>query len=174
VAFDGGVLLIEADLRRPSLAAVRGLRQRPGLSEVLSGQCDYSAAIQKVEVSVGTNGSTSQRWFDVLVAGPIPPNPGELIEGDRMTKLMAQATASYDFVVVDCGPALMVPDALALMTQVAGVLVVSHVGGNTRDAAVRLRDQLSAANIQVLGLVANRVKQSPEAGYYYGYSAETD
>ena len=62
-----------------------------------------------------------------------------------MTELMLHASASYDFVVVDCGPALLVPDALALMTQVAGVLVVTHLGGTMRVRDGRMQVEIPSA-----------------------------
>jgi tyrosine-protein kinase len=164
------VLLIEADLRRPTVATLRGLRHSPGLAEVLAGECGYPAVVQNVSANIGTNGTAMHRSFSVIVAGRIPPNPVELLEGERMKELLKLAGEEFDFVIVDSGPALVVPDALALASQVAGVLVVSHVGGTTRDDAARLRDQLNAAHARVVGIVANRVKASPKFDYYYGHS----
>jgi len=174
VSTHGRVLLIEADLRRPSLARTHRLEFAPGLSDVLSGQLDYIEAIQEVAVPTLANGDSLQRSIDVIVAGPIPPNPAELVESRAMTDLIARASEAYEFVVVDSGPALVVPDALALMSQVAGVLVVSHMGGTTRDAAAQLRDQLDAVNAPVVGVVANRVKGAARSGYYYTYSSTAD
>jgi Mrp family chromosome partitioning ATPase/capsular polysaccharide biosynthesis protein len=183
----GRVLLIEADLRRPTLAAVHGLHGDPGLSSVLSEQCDLSSALQHVQLGpsgnplvpqaatngdghAGLNGYEPTHWFDVLVAGAPPPNPSELIESDTMKELLEGAVASYDTVLVDSGPALLVPEAIALVNDVAGVLIVSHVGGTTRDEIVQLREQLNLLGAPVVGVVANRVKESGRRGYYYGYS----
>ena len=156
---------------QPVVARVHGLVSGPGLSDVLSDQCDYIETIQEVEVPTLANGDSPSRSIDVIVAGPIPPNPAELVESRRMTDLIARASEAYEFVIVDSGPALVVPDALALMSQVAGVLVVSHMGGTTRDAATQLREQLDAVNAPVVGVVANRVKGGARAGYYYDYSS---
>ncbi len=164
------VLLIEADLRRPTIAAVRKLESGPGLSDVLSDQCDFSDAIQEVPIETRSNGSGPKRTLDVLVAGPVPPNPSELIEGDRMDTLIRRASDVYDLVVIDSGPALVVPDAISLVSRVAGVLVVSHVGNTTRDEAAQLRDQLTALDAPVIGIVANRVKDGVRPGYMYGYA----
>ncbi len=165
------VLLIEADLRRPSVAQSRDLQDAPGLSDVLSDQCDFSEAIQEVPAGSRNNGSGPSRSFDVLVAGPVPPNPAELIESDRMHKLVTRASEIYDLVVVDSGPALIVPEAMALIDYVAGVLIVSHVGRTTREEAGELRDQLRAVDAPLVGVVANRVKHPDRKGYYQAYTS---
>jgi Mrp family chromosome partitioning ATPase/capsular polysaccharide biosynthesis protein len=183
----GRVLLIEADLRRPTLAAVHGLLPEPGLAAVLSDQSDLGSALQHVELGpfgnelvpaaftngdghAGLNGHEPGHSFDVLVAGPPPPNPSELIESDTMKQLLEGAVATYDTVLIDSGPALLVPEAIALVSDVSGVLVVSNVGGTTRDELVQLREQLNMLGAPVVGVVANRVKESGRRGYYYGYS----
>jgi polysaccharide biosynthesis transport protein len=163
----GRVLLIEADLRRPTIAAVHGLQPAPGLSDVLSEQCDFAEATQEVPVKTAANGAGPSRSIDVLVAGPVPPNPTELIESPSMHSLIRHASDFYDFVVIDTGPALLVPDTIALAKHVAGILVVSHLGGTTRDEAAALRDQLSQLGAPVVGVVANRVKDGVRPGYYY-------
>ncbi len=167
LASPGRVLLIEADLRRPTIAAVHGLQPAPGLSDVLSEQCDFAEATQEVPVKTSANGHAPSRSVDVLVAGPVPPNPTELIESPQMQSLIRHASDFYDFVVIDTGPALMVPDTIALAKHVAGILVVSHVGGTTRDEAAALREQLTALSAPVVGVVANRVKEGMKPGYYY-------
>jgi succinoglycan biosynthesis transport protein ExoP len=164
----GRVLLLEADLRRPSLATARGLQAGPGLSDVLAGDCRIDDAIQGVAVAPSRNGSGSDRLLDVIVAGPVPPNPAELIESERMKELISELTRAYDYMVVDSAPALVLPDPLALMSQVAGVLVVCRVGSTTRDAAEQLYEVLRSVRAPVVGVVANRVKKSLEASYYYG------
>ncbi len=167
---DSRVLLLDADLRRTTLARAHGLQSIPGLSDVLVGDCDYGDAIQRVEIGpvLEGSGAARDRSLDVIVAGPVPPNPAELIESKRMKQLIDELTAIYGFVIIDSGPALLVPDPLALIPQVAGVLVVSRVGSTKRDAAVQLREELLAIRAQVVGVVANGVKRSPESSYYYG------
>ena len=167
----GRVLLLEADLRRPSLAVARGLFPGPGLSDVLAGDCGYEEAIQQVRHPRARNGSGPDGWLDVIVAGAAPPNPAELIDSARMRDLIQELSGVYDFVVVDCGPALAVPDPLVLMSQVDGVLVVSRVGTIERNEAIALRDELRSAQAPVVGFVANRVKSSIDKRYYHSYSS---
>jgi capsular exopolysaccharide synthesis family protein len=158
----GRVLVIETDLRRPTLATTFGMSEAPGLTEVLTNQCDFVDAVRAVEVPTVAD----KRSMDVMLAGRVPPNPAELIESPEMADVIQRATHAYDFVVIDSGPALVVPDVLSLMTRVSGVLIVSHLGSTTRLAASQLRQQLDAVDAPVVGVVANRVKEPLRSGYY--------
>jgi polysaccharide biosynthesis transport protein len=139
------VLLIEGDLRRPTLASQLGLSTGPGLSLVLSGAFPAGEALQKV------------LDVDVLVAGPHPPNPAELLESQRMRELVHWAEAQYDRVVIDSPPAAAVADAIPLVSEVTGVVVVVRLGRSRQDAAERLHDQLVNIDAPILGVVANSV-----------------
>jgi polysaccharide biosynthesis transport protein len=166
------VLLLEADLRRPTIARARELRANPGLVDVIAGRAEVADVVQHVTVSEADNGSRA-RGFDVLVAGDTPEYPGELIESARMATLLVRLSDAYDFMIVDSAPLLVVADSLPLTTQVGGVLVVSQVGSTTREMAATMRDQLRALKAPVLGVVANRVKSSilEDEGYAYNTPA---
>jgi capsular exopolysaccharide synthesis family protein len=162
------VLLIEADLRRPSLVQTRRLRQSPGLSGVLSGGAELDDAVEKVVI-----GGPAPRSFDVLTAGSLPPDPAALIESDAMTALLRTVRDRYDLVILDCPPASIVPDPNALVGHVDGVIVVSGVGRTTRAAAARLNTQLVNLSAPVLGVVINMAPTSVSYdGYGYGYDYE--
>jgi len=103
---------------------------------------------------------------DVLAAGPAPPNPAELVESDRMRKLLRQVHDLYDLVVVDTPPTSLVADAIPLMNQVDGVIIVSQLGRSKRDEAEALREQLAYLSAPVLGVVLNGHNKQTE---YYGY-----
>jgi capsular exopolysaccharide synthesis family protein len=164
------VLLLDADLRHPAIARAGGLRPGPGLSDVLAGVCAYEDVVQTVPLTASVNGAGRASGLDVIVAGTVSPNPGQLIESERLPLLLRKLSAAYDVVIVDSGPALMVPDPLALMGQVDGVLVVCDMGSVTRDLAIQLHDELGAVHAPVVGVVANRVKRSHEPSYpYQGY-----
>jgi polysaccharide biosynthesis transport protein len=151
----GRVLLIEADLRRPTIAQKLGLSsQENGLSLVLAGARKPEEAIE------GAHG------VDVLPAGPLPPNPAELIESKRMQDLLAWAEREYDHVVIDTPPAAVVADALPLFGQVGGVVIVTHLQQSPRGGAEHLRDQLANTGAPVLGVVINGVPAPPESSYY--------
>jgi capsular exopolysaccharide synthesis family protein len=161
------VLLIEADLRHRAIAARCGLQDGPGLADVLSDECDFSEAIQKVAIATPANGNGPGRSVDVIVAGAVSPNPTELTEGDRMHALIRRAARVYDLTIIDSGPALLVPDVIGLIRQVTGVLVVSRLWCTPRDEAAQLREQLTALGAPAVGVVANCVEDRAAAGYYY-------
>ena len=99
------VLLIETDLRHPSLAASSGtLAPAPGLSTVLAGQVEFAEVVQSVSVPKHGGGRVPERTMDVVVAGHIPPNPVDLIESERMRTVLREAEQMYDLVVIDTPP----------------------------------------------------------------------
>ncbi len=166
------VLLMETDLRRPTLTGRLSLDAGLGLAGVLIGAIPLSEATQSIEckppaASVGHS-------LDVLIAGsPPPPNPAELIESQAMTALLAHVRSEYDMVVIDTPPLTAVSDAFPLLAQVDGVIIVGRVGRDRRDVATRLHETLAGMRAPLLGIVANDLKTGKLAAgaYYYGYSA---
>lgn len=148
------ILLIEADLRRPTLAKALHFPDEKGLGLVLAGSLEARSTIQRV------------RGVDVLPAGPLPPNPAELIDSQRMQDLLDWAEAEYDRVIVDTPPATIVADALPLIKQVDRVLVVARLRRTVRDAAEHLREQLMIIEAPVIGLVVNGAPAQSDDSYY--------
>ncbi len=141
----------------------------PGLAEVLTHGIGLDEVIQQVPLGDPDNGHGA-KTLDVIVAGADPPNAAELLESDRMKELLDDLSSIYDLVVIDTPPTAVVADAIPLMACVSGVVLVSDVGRESRDAAAHLRDQLHRLGAPVLGVVANRVKSRRGEGYYgYGY-----
>jgi polysaccharide biosynthesis transport protein len=164
------VLLMETDLRHPSLAASGAqLAAAPGLSTVLAGQLEFPEAVQTINVPSQTGGGFSDRTMDVIAAGPLPPNPVDLIESDRMRTLLREAEEHYDLVVLDTPPTSIVSDAIPLIREVSGVIVVTRLGKSTRESVSHLRSQLDNLNAPVLGVVVNGFKADSGYGYGYGY-----
>jgi succinoglycan biosynthesis transport protein ExoP len=163
------VLLIEADLRHPMLAqSSSDLRPEPGLSTVLAGYGELTDAVQRVAVHESMNNAAPERIMDVLTAGPLPPNPVDLIESQRMRELIAEAERAYDLVVIDTPPTSVVSDAVPLVKQVSGVIVVVRFGKSTREAVLALKSQLEHLQAPTLGVVLNA--HATGASYGYGYS----
>lgn len=161
------ILLIEADLRQPTLARSSG-QAEPGLSTVLAGSRRLDEAMQTVRVDQRMNSSTSERTMDLLPAGPLPPNPVDLIESERMREIVRQAEHDYDLVVIDTPPTSVVSDAVPLVKEVSGVIVVVRLGQTPREAVLHLRNQLEHLDAPTLGVVLNGL--SPDtASYGYGY-----
>lgn len=157
------VVLVEADLRRPRVAAYLGLEDAAGLTSVLIGQAELDDVLQP-----WGNGK-----LDVLASGPIPPNPSELLGSQAMDNLVRELEARYDYVIIDSPPLLPVTDA-AVMSRLAGGAVVV-VGANriNRDQLKRALEILETVGAQVLGVVMNLVPtKGPDAYSYYsqGYA----
>ncbi len=147
------VLLVDADLRRPRLAARFHLEDAVGLTTVLIGQAQLAEVVQ-----------TGGPGVDVLAAGQVPPNPSELLGSDAMRALLAQASKSYDYVLLDCAPLVPVTDTAVLSNAVGGVLVVLASGVNDGDLLVEAIESVRAADGQVLGVILNKQKRE-DVGY---------
>ncbi len=164
------VLLLEADLRRPTLAQQLGIVAGRGLSDVLIGAVPLLEAIQTLALDSRSGESSKAHTLDVLPAGAaLPPNPGELIESHAMETLLERAKATYDLVVIDTPPLTAVSDAFPLLKKVDGVVIVGRVGRNRRDVAERLHETLAGAGAPLLGVIANSFKAGRRGGYGYGY-----
>jgi capsular exopolysaccharide synthesis family protein len=172
----GRVLLLEADLRRPTLAQQLDISSGPGISDVLIGAVLMNAAIQSVALGQASGEGSSGRTLDVLVAGAaLPPNPGELIESRAMEVLLDGVRSVYDLVVIDTPPLTAVSDAFPLLGKVDGVVIVGRVGRNRRDVAERLHQTLAGAGAPLLGVIANGFKATRGSyGYSYDYSYTPD
>lgn len=167
------VLLVETDLRRPTLAGRLAVAPNAGLAGVLIGAVELGDALQRLELTASASGRPSpSRSLDVLIAGAAaPPNPAELLESQAMRNLLARVRDEYDLVVLDTPPLTVVSDAFPLLSQVDGTVIVGRVGRNRRDVATRLHEILSGVDAPLLGVVANGFKPGKLGSYgYYGYS----
>lgn len=156
------VIVIDADFRRSSLHEFFGLANVRGLSDVLLGSADLDAVLGET-VQSGTNPN-----LRVLTSGPQPLNPSELLETERMTKVIGALAARADRVLVDSAPLLAVADGVILAPQVDNVLLVTARDETTSkrlETAYQLLDRIGA---QVLGVVFNKA-QGDERYYYYQY-----
>jgi capsular exopolysaccharide synthesis family protein len=169
------VLLIEADLRHPTLASHVGESARgvPGLGEILAGDLDPREGVIQTPIAPPREGYHPP-GVDVILAGAVPPNPADLLESRRMRKLLEDAQDEYDLVIIDTPPTFVVPDAVPLIKQVSGVLVVARIGMTTRDTARQLSVQLKHLEAPTLGLVVNSIEQWRERySYAYVYEASS-
>ncbi len=155
------VLLIDADMRAPSLHLLANLDNSIGLSTVLIGG-------HKLEVAAQPWGADG---LHVLTSGPLVPNPGQLLSSDAMRSLIARAEESYDVVVVDSGPLLSVVDAVWLGHMVDGVLVVVRRGRTSTRTLLKTLDTLESANTPISGVVISRVARATRTEYVYSATA---
>lgn len=153
------VLLIDADMRRPSLARLLIEQHNPGLSNVLAGICDVQDAIHK---GIRPN-------LDVMFAGEIPPNPLELLGHARMGELLNEMSALYDVILLDTPPVGVVSDACEVANVTDGVLLLVHQHQTDKDSVTRSLKQLELSGAKLLGFVMNGVLDEGGKGYKYRY-----
>jgi len=162
------VLVVDCDLRRPVQHLFwKGVANDKGVTTVLVGKCDIAEAVQ----------STGVENLDVLVSGPLPPNPGKLIESLRLRQLLLEASKTYDMILVDSPPVLLVNDAVLIHRVVDNLLMVVACADTSRRAIIEARERLEGSGKEPLGTVFNKV--AVRVGYYGGgykkaYSAYYD
>jgi len=160
------VLLLEVDLRHPTLAEQLNIQSGPGLTGALTGVASMSEATVSIAVEAAPGEGLRGRSLDVLVAGSLlPANPGELLESHAMDAVLTSASSAYDLVVIDTPPLTAVSDAFPLLTKVDGVVIVGWIGRSRRDAAEQLHQVLTGSSISLLGVIANGSKLSGPSSY---------
>jgi capsular exopolysaccharide synthesis family protein len=153
------VLLVDADLRRPGVGKLFDQRPCGGLSTLISG-------VHKVGDVVVPIADVPNLW--ILPAGPIPPQPAELLSSAVMTHHLARWRNEFDHIIIDSPPCLSVTDAVVLSPMVDRVILVARSGQTTKLALRRACDLLLQVNARVMGIVLNALNRSAE-GYYYSY-----
>ena len=160
------VLLIDGDLRRPTMHQMFRIPQQIGLTEVLMGSVSFLSAVRT---------SVVER-LSLLTTGTPPANPAEILSSPQLHRMLNEAKAEFDFVLLDAPPFLAVSDPCVMARNTDGVLLVVRLNKNTRSALIRVRELLTDQGIPVIGAVVNGVlgKGGHEFGYtYYGeYAAD--
>lgn len=154
------VLLVDADLRKPTIHYTFRLDNLRGLSNILVGETTLE---ETAETSDITN-------LDVISCGPIPPNPSELLGSRRMQAFVEAAKQKYDLVIFDMPPVLAVTDAKILANYVDGAILVVRSKKTENDAAKQALEALESVHANVLGVVLND-RDKKEANYYYYYGS---
>ncbi|GAA4206657.1 polysaccharide biosynthesis tyrosine autokinase [Streptosporangium oxazolinicum] len=158
------VILVDGDLRRPTIPAYLGIEGTTGLTDVLIGRAQLKEVIQ----------IWGEPGMSVLPSGQVPPNPSELLGSGGMREMLAQLTEMYDMVIIDAPPLLPVTDAATLGALCDGALLVTRHGKTRREHMVRATELLASINVRVVGTVLNFVplKDNSYFGYGYGYGYE--
>lgn len=155
------VLIIDADLRKPTINKLLEIKQKNGLSNLLGGFCNINDAIN----------SNVRENLDVIVSGPIPPNPAELLASDIMVKLIAVLNDHYDYILIDTPPINMVSDSQLMNSIVSGIMFIVKEGETTHPDIKKALRSISLAKGKVLGFlkVNCNAKGGKARGYRYNY-----
>jgi len=151
------VLLVDADLRKPTVHYTFKLTNTTGLTSVLTNQLGVMEAVSK----------TDETNLFVLPSGPIPPNPSELLGSRAMQNFMDKALEEFDLIIFDTPPVLAVTDAQILGNLCQGSVLVVSSGKTEKDSLLKTKDLLTSTNGRLLGVVLNNKKVDKKGNYYY-------
>ena len=155
------VLVIDADMRNPTQHKLFGLENRAGLSVALTQDQDFGTFLRE----------TSVPGVMVITAGPIPPNPAELVGSKRMKRLIKEFSEQFDMVLIDTPPIIAVTDAAILAQEVDGVILVLASGEVNKEFAQKAKELLDKVGAKILGAVLNKVEMKTNEYYhYYNYN----
>ncbi len=153
------VLLIDADMRRPTIKHKTGLGGKAGLSDLLAKNLPVEEVIQH---------HPTIENLSIIVAGTIPPTPAELLGSVQFRDLITRFRSEYDFIFIDTPPVLLVTDPLLIAGSADGIVVVTRAGATTRHVLTALGSALSKPNLRVFGYILNGM-DATQSGYGYGY-----
>jgi capsular exopolysaccharide synthesis family protein len=158
---DKRTLILDCDLRRPTMHNMFNLRNFEGVVNVLAGE----RGLKEVSYEILPN-------LKVVTSGPIPPNPAEILSSERFAELLSGLREEFDFVLMDTPPVQLVSDPLALASQADGVLLVLDVRNTRKRVLKQTVRRLQAVGANVLGTVMNNAREGRGAYYYGGYRYE--
>lgn len=153
------VLLIDADMRKPTVHYTLQLPNTIGLTNILTKQVSLKDAVRETDVE----------GLFAVTSGPIPPNPAELLGSASMEQLIAEITDLFDLVLFDTPPLLVVTDAQILADKTDGTILVISSGKTDREQAMKAKSMLNSTKGKLLGAVLNNKKQDKNTHYYYYY-----
>lgn len=158
------VLLIDADMRKSVQHKIFGIKNKKGLSSAVSKMSSLEDCIQK---NVMEN-------LDILTAGPIPPNPSELLGSEQMTAILNELSEKYAVIIIDTPPVNVVTDAMELAKNISGIIMVVRYAVTTDEDLAAAYKKIEFAQMNLLGFIVNSIKHKHHGGYYskYKYSGK--
>ncbi len=151
------VLLVDADLRKPSIHYAFNLSNIHGITSVLTKKMDLRKTISNSNVPN----------LDILTSGPIPPNPSELLNSKAIETVINELKGIYDYIIFDTPPVLIVTDSQIVANKSDGVIMVVASGKTNKQSAVKAKELLEKANTALLGVVLNGIESNTSNYYYY-------
>lgn len=152
------VLLVDADLRKPSIAKEFNIPNAKGVSNYL---IDTDSPMDQLIYQLSIDGL----W--VMPSGPIPPNPSELLSSKRMEELIQRLSEQFDLIIFDMPPIVTVADAQIVAAHTDGALLVIRENKTNKQKAIRAKQLLEIAKIRVIGVIYNGVSKNEASEYYY-------
>lgn len=153
------VLVVDADLRKPAQHKIFHLQNVKGLSNTLVEDVPNLAYVINTELS----------GLDILLSGPIPPNPAELLGSKRMKQFIHEASSLYDTVLIDSPPIIAVTDASVLAQEADGVILVLAYGEVSKEYAIQAKERLDKVGAKIMGAIINKMDMKDKGQYYYYY-----
>ncbi len=154
-------ILLDCDMRNPKIHKVFEISNQTGLSDVLIGETNFYEAVQKSEIDN----------LYVLPSGTRPPNPAELLASEKMKKFLESLKETYDYIIIDTPPIIMVTDAQILSKYADGCLLVIASAEADKNAVIKAKELLEKVDAKILGVVLNKLDTSRKGyyGHYYNY-----
>lgn len=163
---DKNVLLIDCDMRKPRIHKVFGITNLDGLTNILMGE--------KKLVDVEYKGDQDIKSLTVVISGPIPPNPAELLGSRRMKEFLEDVRDQFDMIILDSPPINLVTDSAILSTLTDGTILVIEVGQTDIEAAKSGKELLDKVHANLIGVVLNKIPVSGRSYYNYSYYQYSD
>jgi len=154
-------LLIDCDQRKPQVHKVFGFSNAKGLSNILVNE-------NEIDINAGVH-KTDQPNLHILSSGTRPPNPAELLGSAKMKNFIEELKKTYDFIILDTPPIVLVTDAQILAQYTDGCLLVISSGEADRDLVIKAKGLLDKVNAKILGTVLNKVDSKKKGYYHYQY-----
>ncbi len=156
------VLLVDADMRRPSIHLKARIERTPGLADLLGDSNSITSAVRKYQ------SSKNETNFDILPGGNIPPNPSELLNSRRMATLLNTLRSAYDYIIIDLPPVGAVIDAVSVSRNTDGMIIVLRENNCPIGVFKDCVAQIQEANVPILGFVINGALEGSGKKYGYG------
>lgn len=156
-------VMIDCDLRKPSLHKKFRISNMVGLSDLLKGRESLKEAVHKYN-----------DYLDILTSGKVPPNPAEMLGSRSMENLLEKLKEEYDMIIIDSAPLQAVTDAQILSRKADGTIIVVRAEKTKRDSVIQAKELLKKVDANILGIVLNGVENIRKKYYYYYGTEEKD
>ncbi|MFC5446789.1 CpsD/CapB family tyrosine-protein kinase [Paenibacillus aestuarii] len=160
---DKKVLIVDADLRKPTMHHTFRVSNRYGMTSLLTNQAAIHEVLQETFVPN----------LSIITSGAIPPNPSEILASKKMVSILDELKEQFDIILIDAPPAIAVTDAQIVATRADGVILVVDAERNKRDLALKAKQNLENVRARILGVVLNNVDRKNKDAYYYYYYGES-